>query len=494
MRQTLKAVLAASVLFAGLNGAAVSVSAAPAIADLAAAYNDNTDREFRQGLQMRLAWAGDYAGSFDGHIGPQTLRAIRDFQARNGLPSDGVMTEPFLQALLAASDTAVDAVGFIWESDGETGVRFGLPSTLVQRVGRTEVGTMWRASDASIEIETVRFANEGYDLREVFDILRTETASKTVRQADFIGDHFVIRGREDGRDYFIRFDGEGTDLRGFSVAYAPERGDELAPYIAVAAGSFEPFHAPAQDPNGALASISRDDRYAQAFASPNTLVARTAPADVRDDGSPAFDASGTGFVVAGEWVLTNAHVVNACATVLVGQVGAASEVVIDADNDLALLRLEGDLGAPLPLVEDTPRLGEDILALGYPLRSILADSLNVTRGNVSSLLGLMNDPNYLQISAAVQPGNSGGPVVDLAGRVVGIVTAKLDAVAVADLTGDIPQTINFAIRTDAAARFLDDQGVSYTPAPTDATFESVPDATAKVQDSILPIICLGERG
>ena len=158
-----------------------------------------------------------------------------------------------------------------------------------------------------------------------------------------------------------------------------------------------------------------------------------------------------------------------------------------------MLKVDADLGRPLPLVTGKPRLGEDVLALGYPLRSILADSLNVTRGNISSLLGLMNDPNYLQISAAVQPGNSGGPVIDLAGRVVGIVTAKLNAVAVADITGDIPQSINFAIRPDVAARFLEENNVAFVAADTDAALESVPDATEKTADSVVPVLCLGTK-
>ena len=114
----------------------------------------------------------------------------------------------------------------------------------------------------------------------------------------------------------------------------------------------------------------------------------------------------------------------------------------------------------------------------------------MTRGNVSSLLGLMNDPRYLQISAPVQPGNSGGPLVDLAGRVVGIVTAKLDAVAVADATGDIPQSINFAIRPDAASTFLHQQGIAFETADPTRRWPSVPDATAQVKDSIFPIVCV----
>ena len=279
----------------------------------------------------------------------------------------------------------------------------------------------------------------------------------------------------------------------------------LKPYLAVAEGGFDPFagEPASQAPDtGPMAELSRDPRYALAFTN-NGIMRESATGGERSSDAPSglggydvggdLDASGSGFVVSDSWVLTNAHVAKTCRSVAVGSFGTASKVVVDDENDLALLKVDADLGRPLPLVTGKPRLGEDVLALGYPLRSILADSLNVTRGNISSLLGLMNDPNYLQISAAVQPGNSGGPVIDLAGRVVGIVTAKLNAVAVADITGDIPQSINFAIRPDVAARFLEENNVAFVAADTDAALESVPDATEKTADSVVPVLCLGTK-
>jgi len=469
----------------------MSAQASPT-SDLAAAYNNQTDLDFRKGLQIRLAWVGDYAGAFDGRIGAQSLRAVRDFQARHGMTADGVMTEGFLQAVIAESDAAREAVGYGPTLDAATGVRVGLPLRLVSAAGDTEVGAMWRSPDAGIEIETVRFHDQGYTLQGVFEVLSQTGEGKTVSEAALTDDGFTIRGTEAGRDFLIRFSGRDSDLRGFSVAWAPSEAATVAPYAFVAAQSFEPFAGEPHDAaGGAMARLFESGRAAGvAFDDKggDSRGAMTAPQ------MPGFDSSGTGFVVSDDgWILTNAHVAKSCKTVLVGDLGAASQVVIDEEHDLALVKMDAELGKPLPIVADKPRLGEDILALGYPLRSILADSLNVTRGNVSSLMGLMNDPNYLQISAAVQPGNSGGPLVDLAGRVVGVVTAKLNAVAVADLTGDIPQSINFAIRPDAATRFLEAQGVAFETADAGAALESVPDATAKVQNSIYPVLCLGSN-
>lgn len=83
------------------------------------------------------------------------------------------------------------------------------------------------------------------------------------------------------------------------------------------------------------------------------------------------------------------------------------------------------------------------------------------KGIVSSLSGIMNDTRFLQISAAVQPGNSGGPLLSASGDVAGLVAAKLNALRVARATGNIPENINFAIKTGALRDFLDNSVVPY---------------------------------
>ena len=69
-----------------------------------------------------------------------------------------------------------------------------------------------------------------------------------------------------------------------------------------------------------------------------------------------------------------------------------------------------------------------MVAIGYPYHGLLTSDFTVTTGIVSSLSGIFNDTRHLQISAAVQPGNSGGPLLDFTGAVVGVVAAKLDAI------------------------------------------------------------------
>src|SRR5262249_5651680 len=107
------------------------------------------------------------------------------------------------------------------------------------------------------------------------------------------------------------------------------------------------------------------------------------------------------------------------------------------------------------------RSGDGVVAVGFPLRGLLASGANLTTGAVSALGGPQDDSRYLQITAPVQAGNSGGPLLDQSGNVIGIVVSKLDAIKVLQLTGDFPQNVNFALHASIARSFLEANGVEY---------------------------------
>jgi S1-C subfamily serine protease len=180
-------------------------------------------------------------------------------------------------------------------------------------------------------------------------------------------------------------------------------------------------------------------------------------------------SSGSGVVIGTYEILTNAHVVEQCAEITVrlsnGNLEAATLVAHDKKNDFAVIRTKTPLSSVAAFRDGRPlRAGEAVVALGYPLSGLLATTANLSVGNVSALAGLGDDTRYLQISAPVQPGNSGGPLFDASGHIVGIVTAKLDAALVARFTGDIPQNVNFALKAELARAFLDSNGITYQTA------------------------------
>lgn len=172
-------------------------------------------------------------------------------------------------------------------------------------------------------------------------------------------------------------------------------------------------------------------------------------------------SSASGFRVAAGRIVTNHHVVNGCTRLQVNGVEAELQAS-DARSDLALLQSSLP-GASASLRETPGAIGEPVAVVGYPLRGVLS-GYSMTLGNLSSLAGVRGDTRLLQLSAPVQPGNSGGPMLDAAGNLLGVVVSKLNALKMARLTGDIPQNVNFAINTQVLRGFLDANGVSYTVA------------------------------
>ena len=222
----------------------------------------------------------------------------------------------------------------------------------------------------------------------------------------------------------------------------------------------------------------------QESSSDDTTAAATAPKRV--------SSAGTGFFVSDQGhFVTNHHVIKDCRAIDARRPGQlrqpASIVAVDPTNDLALLRVETGKGAFAPVRVET-RLGEAVAVFGYPLSHVLASGGNFTLGNVTALAGLGNDTRFIQISAPVQPGNSGGPLLDIYGNVIGVVTSKLDAVAALAATGDIPQNVNFALRGSSLYAFLLSYGISPAAASNETKLEA-PDLAERATAFSVAVTC-----
>ncbi len=163
--------------------------------------------------------------------------------------------------------------------------------------------------------------------------------------------------------------------------------------------------------------------------------------------------------------MTNAHVVDGCSRLEAQGLGPVQVQAVDPQSDLALLTVANN-PTVATLRGSRLRQGDAVTVIGYPLAGMLASGANVTAGNVSALAGMQNDTRHIQITAPVQPGNSGGPLLDASGHVVGVVVSKLNALKVARATGDIPQNVNFAVSLFTLQGFLEANGVNYATAPS----------------------------
>lgn len=176
-------------------------------------------------------------------------------------------------------------------------------------------------------------------------------------------------------------------------------------------------------------------------------------------------ATGTAFTVSSEGhALTNHHVINGCTEVKVaGREGLVKVITSDSINDLALLQLPGHIDSFAKLNPDTRKLrqGDDVIVFGYPLNFALSSGGNLTLGILSALSGLGNNTNQIQITAPIQPGSSGSPVMDKKANIVGVVSMKLDDDKMTKLTGQIAQNVNFAANGQTVIAFLDANKVPY---------------------------------
>ena len=170
---------------------------------------------------------------------------------------------------------------------------------------------------------------------------------------------------------------------------------------------------------------------------------------------------GTAWLVSSQHWITNRHVVGDRKAVrLVGSDGTvvtARVLTADVANDLALLVADAPLSGftPIPLAADAPKVGERVVAIGFPLAELMGSRSKLTSGDVSSLSGRADDPRVIQFSAPVQPGSSGGPLLNSSGQAVGIVTSKLDWLPVAKSSGAIPEGVAYAVKVAYLRPMLD---------------------------------------
>lgn len=171
------------------------------------------------------------------------------------------------------------------------------------------------------------------------------------------------------------------------------------------------------------------------------------------------NSSGSGFFITEDgFVITNEHVVgNSRHIRLLTSAGfvSATLVKVDKANDLAVLKAEGCF-VPLPIVSSQRvRLGSTVVTIGFPNIGLQGFAPKLARGEIASLTGIQDDPLHFQISVPVQPGNSGGALVDERGNVIGIVSAKLSATAAFAATGALPENVNYAVKSSFLLGFLE---------------------------------------
>lgn len=174
--------------------------------------------------------------------------------------------------------------------------------------------------------------------------------------------------------------------------------------------------------------------------------------------------SGTGFFVSNDgYILTNSHVINNAKNITVEYKGNnldAKLISEDTNNDIALIKIEIANAKPLNISADKVTKGAEVCALGFPLINLQGKELKSTFGNVNAVSGIEGDVRFYQVDTAIQPGNSGGPLINKKGEVVGIISSKLNQFATLKQANTFVQNVNYAIKIQYATPMLTQFGLN----------------------------------
>jgi len=201
--------------------------------------------------------------------------------------------------------------------------------------------------------------------------------------------------------------------------------------------------------------------------------------------------SGTLFMVSSSgFAITNHHVVKDCEELRSG--GNRVELITsDSINDLALVKLVDQQYTAATIVKNPTKIrqGEDIIVYGFPLNYLLSSGGNLTPGVISAITGLGNNTNQIQITAPIQPGSSGSPVINKKGEVVGVVSMKLDDSKMLEHAGTVGQNVNFAVSGQTLKTFLDINKIKYVESGFILFDKNTVDLAEEARKWTLPIEC-----
>lgn len=403
-------------------------------------------------LQFGLALSEDYLGLLDGDWGKRSQRALDQYTWRefHRESKNLHVTAVVLNAAEIIADSG-------WQIQYISPLQISLLFPQKTSVKKESTGSFenWSDSESSISFS---FARTGYSKTIGFHKFILSQNARQNEAYSVIKKTLIVSGvkTHSGKIIYARSNKIGS--RWTTSIISAKRQDSgllnaISASISVGQGQelFLPTNGYLNTVLELFVEIANEDT--QPRNQPNSVGSE------RVGGGQAI-SSGTGFIVSADGdILTNAHVVSDCSRLFVDGYPATAREISDI-FDLAIIRSPAAADKTIAVFADRPAaLNSRVTASGFPYSNFLA-GLNVTQGSVSSLQGIRGQNFQLQISAPVQPGNSGGPLINDFGQVVGVVVAKLSKEYTEQMTGTMPENINFAVRGEVAKLFLAQNGMN----------------------------------
>jgi S1-C subfamily serine protease len=368
-----------------------------------------------------------------------------------------------------------------------------LPEDLLDAPEPEDGGTRRWSSIGSLTILTHHFSDQGAaDWHAAAETTNAATAALQTWRDDT---SLITRGQlADGRTFHTRSDRIGETWSTVFLAADPQWIAELD-LIAV---SITPGEAPEWQlsRDGALSGLLADtlallEAVDRGLPGLTPASAQLLPGAINlPEGDRVAQGTGTGFFVGAHILVTADHVVGECDHVALADGTDLVPLGADASLDVAVFASPTAAPAWFALAPKADaRLGQRVLAAGFPYYSIVGTSLNLTGGNVSALAGVNDDSRFFTFTAPVQPGNSGGPLIDAKGQVTGLVVSRLSEQFIVEETGSLPQNVNYALNVSELKEFLDSRGIAHNQGGL-GTFDLDSGAPKGFDSAVVPVLCL----
>ena len=436
-------------------------------------------------MQAALVLTGDYNGLLDGEWGPMSQRALDAWTWRNETRVGANWRD--LAPLVAGFEAERRQAGWSRFYTDSTDMSVFLPIGLLDDPDWNDkvVELHSRADDLIVILD---FATPSDMAAQHGNLRRKHRGPEDLYVLDTEGLYITAAQTASDAIAYMRSDRVGGNYATVFIAADPSQKRRLqliascvqrgrAPELEVAYG-------------GILATLAALGSQPPAPDPKPQPVARAPGANASPGTGTKLQGTGTGLFVNATDIVTASHVIDGCASLELEDGTRLDVLSGDTARDLAVLASPRRSSAILPVSQEAlPRLGESVYALGYPFLGATGQtSLSMTGGNISNLTGLDGDRGLITVTAPVQPGNSGGPLIDADGNIVGVVVAQADALKFLENTGVLPQNMNFAVPIGVLVEFLSRTGVVYRPEPEHGfdVSRGLPD---DVQRAVVAIYC-----
>lgn len=397
-------------------------------------------RDDRAAIQVALQWYGFYRGGIDADFGPGTRGAIQNWQQANGFDTTGFLTTRQRATLIRGYESAVARFAFGPFRDEAAGIEITLPLGMVAFDRHEAPFAHFRSINGS-DVRVLLISQEGSQsaFYGLYEILQTLEAIPLDGERDRGRDRFTIDGRSATARAHVEAQLRNNQIKGWILFWGPSDDADADVIMATMRDSFRPIQGVLPSDAGATAStVARRD-----------LVSGL---EVRRP-----ERSRTGFFVdATGSVVTSAEAVQGCGRVTIDEAYRAQVRSVDPATGIAVLTPEDPL-VPLAFAQfagTAPRVGSEIRVSGFSYQDTLTRPI-VSFGQLSDLTGLNGEADLRRLTLSAQPGDSGGPVFDASGAVIGMLLPRPET------PGRIlPDDVNFAVSGEAIQAALQGAGLT----------------------------------